>query len=209
MYIPIQIFHWLLLLVAVAGIVFCILLEGIVALDLLQTYCRSLQFRKQGMLSCYCIKIICVCICIVFLYFLNVQGKTAKRLARVADSTQSFVLQLGVVTGRVDRWTSFLLVNMYFLCFGIVYFNPLKCWSSVGMEPCRRTFGSPINNVGAPSPTFGTGALVSSRIQVNFRVSRNQKRNAIFPWCATITPSLTIKHESCRRGEDNNYFAWR
>ena len=76
------------------------------------------------MLSCYCIKIICVRICIGFYIFLNVQGKTAKRLARVADSTQSFVLQLGVVTGTVDRWTSFLIVNMYFLCFGIVYFNP-------------------------------------------------------------------------------------
>ena len=36
MYVAIHIFHWLLLLVAVAGIVFCILLEGIVALDLLQ-----------------------------------------------------------------------------------------------------------------------------------------------------------------------------
>ena len=36
MYVGIHIFHWLLLLVAVAGIVFGILLEGIVALDLLQ-----------------------------------------------------------------------------------------------------------------------------------------------------------------------------
>ena len=77
------------------------------------------------MLSCYCIKIICVRICIGFYIFLNVQAKTAKKLARVADSTQSFVLQLAVVTGTVDRWTSFLLENMYFLCFGIVYFNPL------------------------------------------------------------------------------------
>ena len=38
MYVAIQIFHWLLLLVAVAGIVFCILLEGIVALDLLSVF---------------------------------------------------------------------------------------------------------------------------------------------------------------------------
>ena len=84
------------------------------------------------MLSCYCIKITCVCICIGFYIFLNVQAKTAKKLARVADSTQSFVLQLAVVTGTVDRWTSFLIYFNVFSLFWNCVFQSLIvlviCW---------------------------------------------------------------------------------
>ena len=68
----------------------------------------------------------------VFYIFLNFQGKTAKRLARVADSTQSFVLQLAVVTGTVDRWTSFLIYFNVFSLFWNCVFQSLIvlviCW---------------------------------------------------------------------------------